>query len=397
MGKDQHRILHTSSCASPTMNGVVVALNTMCATQAHLGSEVRYIAPMTPGHQPSEIMIPWPSVNRAWIERLAPSAPADYQVGMPFPHVKNHVWKQAQAFAPTVLHAQHPVGVGAQGLLLGKHLNLPVVATWHTDYIAYAEKYAPNGLKRAAKQYTQHQVVRFFNQCTLVIAPSRWTYNLMRKMGVKTQCEVLPSPTELLPSTLRTSEHRRRVRADLNIPVDATIVAFSGRIAKEKNLELLFGAFRVFLRRYQQAHLILIGDGPDRAYYAHYHEMHRIPNVHFLGAKRPEAVKPIIAAADMYVFPSLTDTQGLSLIEALACGVPAVAIEGTGAAESIRNNEDGCIVSASATDVAYAMLQIAWRQETMSAAAYYYATERTPEVYGEKLERIYWKAIDLHL
>jgi glycosyltransferase involved in cell wall biosynthesis len=129
-------------------------------------------------------------------------------------------------------------------------------------------------------------------------------------------------------------------------PSDSLVVATLGRLAREKNLELLVDAFQVAAAGEERLRLLFIGGGPLEASLRRRVERAGIAaRVHFAG-KQPHAVAlAILAGADLFAFASQTETQGLVLAEALACGVPIVTLDGPGVADSVRHGIDGLVAS----------------------------------------------------
>jgi glycosyltransferase involved in cell wall biosynthesis len=154
--------------------------------------------------------------------------------------------------------------------------------------------------------------------------------------------EVIPTGVDL--DLIRQTE-RKLARARFGIPEGVPVVAYSGRIAKEKSIDVLIHAFSLLSRRLPEAHLLLIGGGPW------YLPCRRLADslgvgerVHFTGYVEREQVFDCLAESHVFAFASLTDTQGVAVLEAMALGCPPVAVRSGAVADVIRDGVDGMLV-----------------------------------------------------
>jgi glycosyltransferase involved in cell wall biosynthesis len=146
------------------------------------------------------------------------------------------------------------------------------------------------------------------------------------------------------------------MRATLGIPAGAPLIAYSGRIALEKSLDTLVKAFSVLVHRGLDAHLVLIGGGPwEEQCRRLVQEEGLAERVHTTGYVPRETVLEWLADADVYCFPSLTDTQGVAVLEAMAMGCPPVAARSGAVEDVIRQERDGLIVEPTAEALAGAI------------------------------------------
>ncbi len=139
------------------------------------------------------------------------------------------------------------------------------------------------------------------------------------------------------------------MRADLGIPNGVPLIAYSGRIAREKSLDTLVRAFSMLVQQKSDAHMVLIGGGPWEAECRRLAEAEHVSHrVHITGYLAREAVFNWLAEVDVYCFPSLTDTQGVVVLEAMAMGCPPVAAQSSAVEDVIRSEIDGMIVEPTA-------------------------------------------------
>jgi glycosyltransferase involved in cell wall biosynthesis len=190
---------------------------------------------------------------------------------------------------------------------------------------------------------------------------------------------------------------RRPVRERFGIPPDVPLVAYTGRIAREKNLDLLIEAFAIVTRRIPEAHLLLIGGGP---WYKHCRRLSEAlaiaERVHFTGYLPRSEVFDCLAESEIFAFASLTDTQGVSVLEAMALGRPAVAVRSGAVADVIRDGIDGVLTDADAEALADGMatlLNSADFRRKLAGQARSRAEEFSAGRMAEKLIRLYARLI----
>jgi glycosyltransferase involved in cell wall biosynthesis len=238
-----------------------------------------------------------------------------------------------------LIHTHTPFATGLVGLRWAESHELPIVSTYHTLYDRYAHYLRFFPLRYARFRVAKHTNF-YYNSVNHVITPSEASLKWLRRHSVST-------PVSIVPTGLRTRTfiNRSEVRAELGIPRDQQIMLYVGRLAREKNLPLLFEtAAKVFSAR-PTARLWLVGDGPYRERLTmQARELGVGDRVKFVGAVDREEVDRFYAAADLFVFPSVTETQGLVVQEAMSHGLPAVAVTGGGASASIQDHSNGFVV-----------------------------------------------------
>jgi len=220
-----------------------------------------------------------------------------------------------------VIHAHTFFFIGCLGAYLAGLRKTPLFFTYHTkfeDYLHYLPVH-----QRISKPQTEWVTREFSNRCTRVIAPSQPTADLLRSYGVTAPFAILPGGVDLETFGLQGEEP-----ALIGQARPGPVLLSVGRLAKEKNLDLLLQSFALLLRARPDAHLILIGDGPQRP------ELEQRANalgcgdkVSFPGALEQRQLGAYYRGADAFVFTSLTETQGLVLVEALAHGLPVIAVD----------------------------------------------------------------------
>ena len=236
---------------------------------------------------------------------------------------------------------------------------------------------------------------RFYNSCDRILAPSEMTRRVLTNdYGVATPVTVVPTAIPAPPYVLA---RPAAVKQELGLPPDARILLFVGRLAPEKNLDLLLQAFARIVDKTNDTYLILAGSGKSRGALekqARTLGIHR--RMRFTGFLGRTKLDPLYQAADAFLFPSKTETQGLAVGEALAAGLPCVVVNAGGAPESVRDGIDGFLVSddpVSMADRALELLADAALRGRMADAAKRGAAGRTPAGIGGRVAAVYEELI----
>jgi glycosyltransferase involved in cell wall biosynthesis len=251
-----------------------------------------------------------------------------------------------------IIHTHTPFTIGYVGLRWGESHHVPVVSTYHTLYDRYAH-YIP-----LPRRYIRFKIAKhtnfYYNHVAHVITPSNAAYRWLRRHSVKTPISVIP--TGIASNTLL---DRAEVRHQLGISPDQRILLYVGRLAQEKNLFVLFDAVATAFKQDPSLRLWLVGDGPFRqACMDRIRELNMGDRVRFVGFVPREEVDRYYAASDLFVFSSITETQGLVVQEAMMHGLPAVAVAGGGASAGIENGANGFIVKNNAQQFSAKLLQV---------------------------------------
>lgn len=304
----------------PNVDGVVTRLLRTLDELGDLGHEVLVL---TPG-RPPETYGPH-RVSRARSVTF-PWYP-DIRGGLPTPRAERAV----TAFRPDVVHAVNPVWFGAWGTLSARSRNLPLLASFHTDVPQYMSALGLGPLRGAVEHWIRatHNLAQV-NLCTSGPMVERATGMGLRDVALWPK----GVDTRLFDPAKASSEMRRRLTD--GHPGDR-LMLYVGRLSKEKNLEALLEP----VRRLPGTRLALVGTGPHRA------ELERrfagTPTV-FVGPLAGEELAAAYASADVFAFPSTTETLGLVALESLASGVPVVGVRAGGIPFAVDDGRTGLLV-----------------------------------------------------
>lgn len=320
------KILFISDVYFPRINGVSTSIETFRHELRGLGHTVHLIAPDYPGSSADEsdiMRVP---------SRQLPFDPEDRL--MKFGWVMEHLEK-LRGEKYDIIHIQTPFVAHYLGIKLSRVLNIPCVETYHTFFEEYLHHYipfVPRAMTGAvARRFSRHQG----NSLDGMVVPSRPMMEVLRDYGVTTHAEVIPTglePESFVPGN--GDDFRRKY----GIAQDRPMLLFVGRVAHEKNIGFLLHVVDRVRKDIPEVLLLIAGAGPAREGLEH--EADRLGlsgNVMFIGyLDRHTELNSCYHSADIFVFSSRTETQGLVLLEAMAQGVPVVSTAEMGTRDVLR-------------------------------------------------------------
>jgi glycosyltransferase involved in cell wall biosynthesis len=372
----------------PVVNGVSTSVHTLVEQLERAGHKVFVFAPRFPGYTESA-----PNVVRF------PSfiTPFDKRYPLPLPFSRE-LFATLRRLRLDIVHSQSPFVLGLVALELSRRHKIPLVATNHTLYLQYTH-YVPFVPKPVISAMARRAIGWYYRSCEGVITPSNMAAGqLIDLFSVcTTPVHVVPSGVPI-PANI-TPEQRSEARARLGVPDDALMLLYCGRLAREKNLLMLLDAFEFgVLPKFPHAKLVLAGSGPDADDVKERVDSSPalIDSVLLPGFINRNDLDPIYATADLFVFPSKTETQGMVSGEALAVGTPCVVVNEGGAPETVTDGVDGILAPDDPKIFAAAINKILGDPELrakMGAAGIAGAVNRTPEVMVSKIISIYEDAI----
>jgi glycosyltransferase involved in cell wall biosynthesis len=214
---------------------------------------------------------------------------------------------------------------------------VPLVFTHHTMYEQYTH-YVP-GDSPALKRFVMELSTGYANLCDLVIAPSESVKETLCHRSVVTPIEVIPTGVDVERFT---QGYGSRFRVAMDIPLDAFVVGHVGRLAPEKNLTFLAEAVCKFLRENDHAHFLVAGVGPSEADIRNRFEKAGMTGrLHIIGILQAGELADAYHVMDVFAFASQSETQGMVLTEAMAAGVPVVAVDASGVREVVIDGKNG--------------------------------------------------------
>ncbi|WP_305045872.1 glycosyltransferase [Geoalkalibacter sp.] len=312
---------------APHVGGVARSVLTFSNALRRRGHRVLVVAPEfeeMPHEEPDVLRLP------AWRH----FSEGNFSVPLPLP---GRITRALNALRPDIMHAHHPFLLGETALRAAHARNLPVVFTHHTLYERYTH-YLP-GDSPGLRQFAVELATGFCNLCDAVIAPSSSVARLLKDRGVRTSIEVIPTGVDL---SLFRSGDGQKLRRQLNLSPATFLIGHVGRLAPEKEPLFLAAAVARHLLAHPDSHFLLIGSGPSAAAMEALFAQHKLtPRLHRQLRITPEELADAYAAMDAFVFASRSETQGLVLTEAMAAGVPVIAVDGPGVCDVVQEEHNG--------------------------------------------------------
>jgi len=317
----------------PRVNGVSASTRTFAREFVKMGHEVHVHAPFYPGyHEEPE---PFQVVRY----------PSWYLFFDPEDRMGRAGRKKTRTFRDEhydIVHTQTPFSLGGPAVRWGRSSGAKIVHTYHTLFTAYIEHYIWFLPKNLTVWYAKGFSRRYCDRCDLIVTPSSEMRRELFSYNVKTPIEVIPTG---IPLERFDGKNPARFRKERGFSPEDKLLLFVGRVAEEKNLGFVLRVFRRLLPKVPTAHFLIGGAGPSlEKLKALAREWGIGDRVHFLGYIQGEDWRDCYAAADLFVFASVTETQGLVVTEAMAAETPVVAVNRMGIKDVMEGQKGGLLV-----------------------------------------------------
>ncbi|PWW42496.1 glycosyltransferase involved in cell wall biosynthesis [Chromohalobacter israelensis] len=291
---------------------------------------------------------------------------SDFSLPVPVP---GQLYEAIEAFQPDLVHAHHPFLLGDTAARVAQTYGLPLIFTHHTLYEHYTH-YVPGDSPRM-QRFAIALASEYTRLCDAVIAPSESIAELLAQRGVRAE------KVRVIPSGVDTRTFAQgdggRWRQRFGIPDDAMVVGHVGRLAMEKNLDFLAAALARFLARHPKARALIVGEGEARmTMHEHAAREGVADRFHYTGKLHDQALIDAYHAMDAFAFASHSETQGMVIAEAMAAGLPVVAINASGVREVLRDGVNGIMLPRDDIDAfanALETLQSSARREALRQGA----------------------------
>jgi len=249
--------------------------------------------------------------------------------------------KRVRAFHPDIIHLHHPFWLGSLGLFIARRLNVPAIYTYHTRLEHYAHFVPLPGL--IFRNLISHTLIkRFANKCDGVIVPTYSTEEYLRMIGVKTPTFVQPTGIEYKRFQAVSDADIAALRTTLNLKDEIVFISVS-RLSNEKNIDFMIDAINTLRQETSKPfHFLMIGEGHQKDRLQNkIHELGLDTLVTLVGAVPPEDIAVWYHLGDAFVFASKSETQGMVILEAMAAGLPVVAVRSSGIDDVVRHGVNG--------------------------------------------------------
>jgi glycosyltransferase involved in cell wall biosynthesis len=327
---------------SPEVNGVAMTLGKLVDGLLELGHSIQVVRP----RQANEVAAP---VHDRLVHVLTAGVPLptyrELRFGLPIKRRLMQLWRVNR---PDIIHVATEGPLGRSAVAAAHVLGLPVSSSFHTNFHSYSQHYGIGWLKTLIENYLR----RFHNRTLATMVPTRALMNDLQARGYQRLMLLSRGvETRQFTPTKRSQEQRETWGAG----PDDLVCLHVGRLAKEKNMDVVIAAFRAIQANHPGAKLVLVGDGPLRSSLASAH-----PDVIFAGTQQGQTLATHYASGDVFLFPSLTETFGNVVPEALASGLAVVSFANGAALELITTEHNGVLVPMDAeTDFVNAAVALA--------------------------------------
>lgn len=345
------RIAMLTNNYKPFVGGVPISIERLSEGLRKLGHEVYIFAPSYENEVEEPYVIRYRSSKRK----------LKGEITIPY-FLDQSIEEKFITYSFDVIHVHHPMLMGYTAWYLGRKYNIPVVFTYHTRYEQYLHYLKPydllqkriNRLEKNRKHSWERKLLyggseklvaahnRFFtNHCSLVLAPSNSMKQYLEDQGTITNIEVVP--TGLLDKDFQFEPEKvERIRKDY---LDGKKYLFCtvSRLEKEKNIGFLLEGLALLKKNKGDCfRFLLIGDGSEREELSK--EVIKLgldKNVFFCGCVEHSELRNYYRACDLFLFASMSETQGIVLLEAMAAGLPVVAVKASGTSDVVRDGWNG--------------------------------------------------------
>lgn len=395
------RILMAADTYRPRVNGVVTSIDTFSYEYRKLGHEVIIVAPEYPLSQ-KDVKDELDKENEKYVIRL-PSRyvyfdPEDRWARTHTGEARKIIKEKILTQKFEIIHSHVPGPLGNAAISWAKKIGCPVINTYHTLFEQYVHyiKLIPKTIGTWLARIISRN---FCNKHDLIICPSTQMKQTLISYGVRKDLPIEVNPTGIKIEKFANC-NGDAFRQKYNISKDTILLLFMGRIGFEKNIPFLFKMLKKVLKEKPNTKLIVAGKGPaESAVQQAARDEGVFDNVIFLGYFEPQDWVNCYAAADLFTFASVTETQGLVVTEAMAARTPVVAVAEMGVAEVMAAGKGGITTKHDIDEFTNAVLKMLNDKELYNkkkSEAYDYAKEWSSTSMAIKQLKLYEKAIEIY-
>ncbi len=338
---------------NPTISGVVRSVGSFRKALTELGHNVFIFSPQTEDYIDDEPFIfRYPSLDFPQFPDLPFVIPISSSIDHILPSLKMDV-----------IHSHHPVLLGQTAANYSAKYNLPLVFTFHSRYWEYS-RYAGSFGQDFIKDQIDNILCDYLQKCHHIITPSDSLRQILNEeYGFNEQITTIPTGIDvaLFESLNRQAERQKRKWSD-----DIVLIS-AGRLAIEKNWDILMEAAAMVMHKTPKVRLVLLGDGSERKkLYKKARTMGITGRVEMPGGVDLDKVGNYLVAADIFCFASIAEAQGLVTLEAMAAGLPVAAVDGSGTRDVLEDGIQGFMTVNDAEALAQRIEKLVTDQELRS-------------------------------
>ena len=304
-----------------------------------------------------------------------------------------------------VIHVHTEFGVGIFARIVSSHLSIPLVSTYHTmyeDYTHYVNIFNLKSVDKVAKRAVYSLSKLYGEKCTALICPSPKTKERLEFYGIKKKIHVIPTGLDLdrFQPEHTDKETRLALRKEMGVKDDEFLIVYVGRIAAEKSIDIVIETFTIIKKLQKKIRLAVVGGGPQLEELRQLAKNLDVEDYVVFTDRKPHTMIPsYYHAADAFVSASLSETQGMTFIEALASGLVVFARPDDVLTDLVIENETGFLFN-NTQEFADKLIAFSEMSQAEKEVMYQQAMQKAniydSRVFGEKVLEVYQYAIDIY-
>jgi len=328
------RIAVVTETFPPEVNGVAMTLGWLVNGMLQKGHSVQVVRPRQSREQAG---VQQDGLDEVLSKGVPLPSYGELRFGMPS---KNRLLKLWAERRPDIVHVVTEGPLGWSAVAAARKLQLPITSSFHTNFHSYSQHYGIGLLKTPIESYLR----KLHNRTQATMVPTR---SMMKDLTSRGYDNVTLLSRGVALEQFGPQHRSDALRRQWGVQADEPVILLVGRLAKEKNVGLVVAAFRAIKARVPDVRLVFVGDGPLRKSLAE-----ACPEAYFAGVQKGEDLAAYYASADLFLFPSMTETYGNVVPEAMASGLAVVSYDCAAALELIEDGVNGLLVP-TADDVAF--------------------------------------------
>lgn len=375
----------------PQINGVVTSIVTLKEELEKLGHSVFIFTAAVPGYKNKE--------EGVFCTSSLPFKPCPpMRLANP---ISLEITRIAINLKLDIIHTQTEFSIGALGKFIAKITKCPLVHTYHTLYEDYTHYILGQSLDDFKKHFTRSYSRFFCNRNDFIVAPTKKVYDLLESYGVIKPIEIIPTGINLdkFSKDNFTSKETLELRKSLGIKATDKVLIYVGRLADEKNIDIIINELSNYIKDHANLKLLLVGDGPHRSKLEELVQLNNLnDNVIFAGFKPLNEIGLYYHIANLFISASTSEAQGLTYLEAMATGLTVIAKRDPCLDWLIFNRTNGCFFDEK-EELPILLNNILSNPDFnkfLSKNALKTAKLNSSLVFGKRVEALYKQALYLH-
>ena len=383
------RIAFFTNCYKPLVNGVVTSIVSLKEAYERKGHDVYIFAPRVKDYiDQKRNVFRYRSVNLT----------SKVKYPLPIP-LSFRVKKVITEFNPDIVHFHHPFLLSFPAIMYGKKLGIPKILTIHTQYEQYAYYVSPVP-ERVTQEAIKMIISNLAYKTDCITTPSDSMKKIMENYGIKNRIEVIPNAIHLISFQEDDESKRAEIKKKYNLKEDDKIILFVGRVASEKSIDTIIKALEIIKKRdNNKVKLLIVGNGPAMDELQQLTRTLKVEkDVVFAGTVSNEEIQHYYKMAYLFTITSTSESFGIVIIEALASGIPVLAVRAPGAADILTDDLDGLLVDDDVEKFADALEKIIREpelREKLSKGALKTSEKYNIDTISERMLNLYREVIEI--